>query len=413
MSTIIPFKGLRPRPDLAKSVASPPYDVVDSEQARRMVVNNPNSFLHVIKPEIDLSRDINPTDPAVYAQGGKNLAQFIKQNVLIQDKNPYFYIYEQIMGTHRQAGLVACASVDEYIGGKIKKHEHTQKQKVRDRVKLMQALNAQTGPVFVAYRQDEEIQMLFDEGMSKQPVYDFIGDNDVHLKFYIVEDETLIHNIQSAFKNVAALYIADGHHRSEAAAEFCIQQRSANNDGIKRACDYFLTVIFPASDLLILPYNRVVKDLNNFSKSELLSKIEKRFSIEEAVGDFHGPQYMKQFGLYIDTNWHILSPLPSLLNSKDLMKELDVAILQDNILGPILGIQDPRVDSRIKFVGGMNSIQVIEHLVDCGEFAVGFSLYPTDMQQVMSVADAGYMMPPKSTWFEPKLLSGLVTHVLD
>jgi uncharacterized protein (DUF1015 family) len=413
MATVRPFQGLRPRPDIAKHVASPPYDVIDSEAARKKAHNNPISFLHIIKPEIDLNRKMNPFDYEVYSKGAENLKQFIKQKVLFQEKKSCFYIYKQIMDTHEQAGLVACVSVDEYIRGHIKKHEHTRDEQVQDRLKLMQALNAQTGPALLAYKQDQNTKQAVDAGMSTKPVYDFVCENNIRHIFYVIDDQTLIKNLQSAFERIDALYIADGHHRIEAAAQNFIEKRSSKDYGEDNFSDYFLSVIFPESDLLIIPYNRVVKDLNNLGKKEFLDKLKQNFFIKEVTGTFNGPGSPQQFGLYLDNKWVILTPSRPPINTKDPVKNLDVSILQDSILTPILGIQDPRTDSRIKFIGGIDSIQVIEQVVDRGEFSVGFSLYPTTMSQVMRVADAGQIMPPKSTWFEPKLLSGLVTYLLE
>ncbi|MBN2410188.1 DUF1015 domain-containing protein [candidate division KSB1 bacterium] len=411
---MIPFHGLRPAESMASRVASHPYDVIDSNEARELAKDNPVSFLHIIKPEIDLDNSISLYDPQVYAKGKENLSTFIQKNILIQDQNPCFYVYKQIMGKHEQTGLVACASVDEYLHNKIKKHEHTRPEKVNDRVNLMNSLNAQTGPIFLAYRQSKEIKEIIDTILTQKPVNDFVSFNDIRHIFYLVSDKTMVDRLLAAFDSIETLYIADGHHRSEGASQYCLKKRNELKSYTgKEEFNYFLSVIFPENELNILPYNRVVKDLNGLSKDQFLIKVNEKFTMEEVKGVFNGPEQKNRFGLYIDGLWYNLTAPKSLANSGNAVDRLDVSILQNNILDPILGIQDPRTDTRITFVGGIRGIKSLESLVNSGEYAAAFSLYPTEMKQVMDVADAGKVMPPKSTWFEPKLLSGLVTHLLD
>lgn len=414
MATVIPFRGLRPNPTLVTNVASPPYDVLDSEEARDLAHENPHSFLHVIKPEIDLPPDTDPYEDSVYEKGAENLQQFRNNYVLLQDEEPCFYLYQQIMGDHVQIGFVGCASVDDYMQGTIKKHEHTRPVKVNDRVKLMRALNAQTGPVFLAYRQEPDMAELVDTLLQKSlKVYDFTSFYDVRHIFYKVDDAGLNQRIQTAFAERPALYIADGHHRSEGASVFCQQKRQEveDYDG-SEAFNYFLTVIFPHNDLYIFPYNRVVKDLNGLSTQEFLNKLSHAFQVEKTE-NFAGVSIPKTYGLYVDNSWYVLSAKYESYDDTDAVKRLDVAILQHQVLGPILNIEDPRTDKRIDFIGGIKGDAELKKLVDSGKYKVAFSLYPTRMEDVMDVADAGEVMPPKSTWFEPKLLSGLVTHLLD
>jgi uncharacterized protein (DUF1015 family) len=410
MPLIRPFCGLRPKSEYAQKLAAPPYDVIDSAQARERAKDNPYCFLRVTKPEIDLDPGIDPYDAAVYAKGAENLAWLRKSEVLIQDEKPGFYVYEQIMGAHRQVGLVACASVNAYLEGRIKKHENTQPDKVQDRARLMEALKMQTGPVFLCYRRRPEVSALLAKAVNAKPLYDFVGDYSVRHILYHIEDETLVQNLQQSFEGIDALYIADGHHRSEAAKEVCLKLRKENPHFTgEEEFNYFLSVIFPDDQMLIMPYNRAVRDLNGLTPMAFLTALEPHFGVHAIKAEWYTPEQSHVIGVYLRDRWFALS---AQADNTDPVGQLDAAILQDKVLQPILGIADPRTDKRIKFVGGMDSVAEIKRLTDSGEFAVAFSLFPTSMQQVMQVADAGQMMPPKSTWFEPKLLSGLVTHAL-
>ena len=413
MATLQPFRGLCPNPSLVEKVASPPYDVLDAREAKMLAENNPQSFLHVIKPEIDLPDGTDPYSPTVYEKGAENLERLIDEYVLLREKSPCFYLYQQIMGDHVQTGFVGLASVDEYLNGVIKKHEHTRPEKVNDRVNLIKALNAQTGPVFLTYRQTPDmealVKLLIDKSLK---MYDFVSFHDVRHIFYKVDFDPYNQQIVDAFSKIPALYIADGHHRSEGASVYCKMMRDKlDNQSDSAPYCSFLTVTFPDTDMMILPYNRVVKDLNGLTGKELLKKAGKKFTIEKAPS-FAGVKKAKSFGMYLDGQWYLLTARPEIIED-DAVKSLDVSILQDNLLQPFLGIEDPRTDQRINFIGGIKGNDELERLVNRGEYAVAFSLAPTSMQQVMEVADAGKVMPPKSTWFEPKLLSGMATHILD
>lgn len=414
MSIVKPFKALRPKKELAAHVASPPYDVLNSEEARELVKNNPDSFLHVNKPEIDLNRGIDPYDERVYKKGKDNLDRLRRKGILFQDAHPCFYIYRQIMGKHQQTGLVACASVDEYETGLIKKHELTRQEKENDRVKHIQFLKAQVGPVFLTYRQTLEIDEITDRVTREMPEYDFESD-DVKHTFWVVNNEQTIAQIRQAFSHVGALYVADGHHRSAAALRIRDLKKSANpNHTGKEEYNYFLTVIFPHNQMQILDYNRVVKDLNNLSKAEFLNRIEKKFDIlKPAVKEAIKPKETHLFTMYLEHQWYELRAKAGTFDENDPVKRLDVSILQENLLSSILNIVDPRKDKRIDFVGGIRGLRELEKRVDTGGWSVAFALYPTSIAELLAIADAGKIMPPKSTWFEPKLKSGLFIHLLD
>jgi len=414
MAQIIPFRGLCPNPALVESIASPPYDVLDSDKARTMAGNNPHSFLHIIKPEIDLDPGTDSHSDSVYKKGAENLQRFQKEYKLLREASPQLYMYRQTMGDHVQTGFVGCVSVDEYRQGIIKKHEHTRPDKVKDRIRLMEATKAQTGPVFLAFHHNENMEKLRQDMLSKsKPVYDFIAYGDVRHQFFKI-NESYIPKIQSAFHNLDALYIADGHHRSEAAAEYCEQQRKDHpNYTGNESFNFFYAVIFPESDLRILPYNRICRDLNGRAPQDFLNTIGKNFDITNTENSFNGPASPQTFGMYLDNHWRVLTPKEGLFNPDDAVERLDVAILQDHLLKPVLGIDDPRTNPRIDFVGGVDSIRDVVSKVNEGNYKVAFALYPTAMRDVMDVADAGKVMPPKSTWFEPKLLSGMAVHILD
>lgn len=414
MATVLPFRGLRPNPAHASQVATLPYDVVDSEEAHELSQDNPYSFWHVTKPEIDLPPGTDPYSDAVYRKGAENLKRFRRENILLPELDLSFYLYQQTMGDHVQTGYVACVSVDEYLAKIIKKHEHTRPEKVNDRVKNMEALNAQPGPVFLAYRQTSEMAdlttMLLDKSLL---VYDFVSFYGVGHRFFKIDYQPFNLLIQEAFQQLPALYIADGHHRSEGAAEFCLKKRRGLGHYTgKEEFNSFLSVIFPHTDLKILPYNRVIKDLHGHSPEAFLQALQPRFEVQTVGSAFHGVPAPRQFGLYLNGTWHLLITKEQAVNTRDVIDSLDVSILQNNVLQPLLGIGDPRTDKRINFVGGIRGDDELKRLVD-GGYAAAFSLFPTRMEQVMDVADSGQVMPPKSTWFEPKLLSGMVIHLLD
>lgn len=419
MLQVKPFKGLRPVSEMANEVASPPYDVLNSNEAREKAKGHPHSFLHVIKPEIDLDPSIDIHDAVVYQQGAKALNQLIRDRILVQDDQPCYYIYKLRMGAHEQVGLVAAASVEDYLQGRIKKHEHTRPDKETDRTNHIDHLNAQAGPVFLLHRYNRAIAALLDAGMKNPPVYDIDGDYGIRHTVYVVDDPGLINKIQDQFSKLDALYIADGHHRSAAASRVYQKRKTGNpHHTDEEPYNYYLTVIFPDTQMQILDYNRVVKNLDGLSKEEFFKEIEKCFTVTpyrvsgNSREKAYKPVKLHTFGLYLDKQWYILEAKKGTFNPKDPISVLDISILQDNLLSPILGIQDPRTDERINFVGGIRGLGELEKLVNSGEYKLAFSLYPTSIEQLMAVADAGRVMPPKSTWFEPKLRSGLIIHYL-
>ncbi|RPI03819.1 MAG: DUF1015 domain-containing protein [Calditrichaeota bacterium] len=413
MANIRPFTGLRPNPALADKVAALPYDVIDSEEARELAKDNPYSFWHITKPEIDLPVGTDIHSAEVYKKGAENLRAFRREHILLKDSESCFYLYQQIMGDHTQTGFVACASVDEYINGFIKKHEHTRPDKVQDRVDLMKELDAQTGPVFLAYRQTnamaELLEMLLDKSKLEN---DFVSYYQVRHRFFRIDYAPFNQMVRDAFTNIPALYIADGHHRSESAAVLSQEMRRKSPDySGNEEYHYFLTVIFPHSELKILPYNRVVKDLNGLSEQEFLHRLAVHFSIEPIKSSNIEIKSPQQFGLYLGHSWYLLKLRADQILPQDAINRLDVSVLQNLVLAPILGIDNPRTDKRIHFIGGIRGNEELVRLVDQGTFAAAFAMFPTSMEQVMAVADTSEVMPPKSTWFEPKLLSGLVTHL--
>lgn len=405
---IRPFRGLRPAPGRAAEVAAPPYDVLSSEEARERARGKPWSFLHISKPEIDLPADTDPYDPAVYAKAAENLAAMIKAGVLRRDATPCYYAYRLIMGTHEQTGLVASASVACYDANRIKKHEFTRPDKEDDRVRQIEATNAQTGPVLLAYPSSQTADKLIAAIAQGAPEADVTADDGIRHQIWVCSDPAQIGAITRCFDNMEALYIADGHHRSAAASRVAAARRQ---EGHLLSSDYFLAVIFPHHQMKIMDYNRVVKDLNGLSADEFLARIGEKFLVSPSC-DAVRPSCPGEIGLYLPKRWYRLNIDPKLF-VKDPVAGLDVSLLSDHVLGPILGITDLRRDKRIDFVGGIRGLGELEKRVDSGEMAVAFAMYPTRMSQLMAVADSNQVMPPKSTWFEPKLADGLVSHVLD
>ena len=415
MAQIRPFRGLRPRPDLAEKVASPPYDVISSEEARKMAEGNPYSFLHVNKPEIDLPPETDPYDPAVYAKGAENLSLLIADGVFKKDVKAHLYIYRQVMNEHVQLGLVACVSCQEYREDRIKKHELTRIDKEEDRLRHILSLNAQTGPVFLTYRAKKTIDATIDQIIANEPVNDFKSADGIQHTLWIVEDDALIKLLQKEFAAIDVLYVADGHHRSAAAARAAGELAGKNPAaGSEAEFNFFLSVIFPDNQLKIMDYNRVVKDLNGLSEQAFIDKLRNKFLVREfARSEGYKPKTKHDFGMYINGMWYRLSAIPGTWNDNDPKEKLDVSILYNNLLQPILGIGDLRTDKRIDFVGGIRGIEGLEERVDKQEMMVAFSLFPTSIEDLMAIADAGEIMPPKTTWFEPKLRSGLFIHSLD
>lgn len=411
MARIQPFRGWRPRPEVCAAVASPPYDVLSSAEAREMAADNPLSFLHVVKPEIDLAPDIDVYSPVVYATGAANLRRLMDDGVLVRDPAPALYLYRQRMGDHVQTGLVAGASVDEYEADLIKKHEHTRRVKEDDRTRHIDALNANTGPVFLTYKARAEIDRIVDRLTAAEPAYDFIAPDGIQHVLWVVGDPGDRDALVEEFAKVPELYVADGHHRSAAGTRIRALRRDANpaHTG-EEPYNYFLSVIFPDNQMKILDYNRVVKDLNGLTPDEVVAKAGRHFEVEP-VQDGR-PDGVRCFGMYLDGTWYRMRARPTSIPEDDPVNRLDVAILQNNMLAPVLGIGDPRSDERVDFVGGIRGLGELKKRVDSGEWAVAFALHPTSIDQLFAVADAGLVMPPKSTWFEPKLRSGLIVRPL-
>lgn len=411
MSKIRPFRAYRPRPDLVLQVATPPYDVMSSEEAKVMVGTNEHSFLHVTKSEIDLPADVDHYDRRVYEKAAESFQKLIKDGALIRDEKPCYYVYQQRMGNHVQAGFVAGASVEEYQNNLIKKHEFTRKDKEDDRTNHVDFTNANTGPVFLAYRDNATLDNLLNTIRKGTPTYDFTSSDDFGHTVWIVNDENTLREIDKAFESVNALYVADGHHRSAAASRVYDDRKAKNpnHTGEEGYC-YFQAVIFPANQLYIMDYNRVVKDLNGLTAEQFLAKVQEKFTVTETSEK--NPNRVKTFGMYLGGKWYRLEAKDGTYPASDPVKSLDVAILQENLLSPILGIGDPRTDKRIDFVGGIRGTKELEKRVSEG-CAVAFSMFATSMEQLMNVADAGQVMPPKSTWFEPKLRDGILVRSLD
>ena len=412
MPLIRPFPGLRPLPEKAAEVAAPPYDVLDSNEARERAKGKPWSFLHISKPEIDLPAGTDPYSPEVYAKGKENFERMLQEGVLKQDGAPCYYLYRLIMGDHQQTGLVAAASVADYDTNRIRKHEFTRPDKEDDRVRQVDALNAQTGPVFLTYKQNAVIDELVAKATAAVPEIDIVADTGVRHSLWVVRDAAQQGLITRTFDAMDCLYIADGHHRSAAASRVAASRKAANprHTG-EEAYNYFLSVIFPGNQMQILDYNRVLKDLHGNSPEQFLAKLENAFTVEKAEGQCK-PGKTGEFGMYLGRQWYRLTIKPELIPQADPVKRLDVSLLQDNLVGPILGIADQRTGKRIDFVGGIRGLAELERRVDSGEMAVAIALHATSMAQLMAVADAGEVMPPKSTWFEPKLADGLVSHLL-
>lgn len=413
MSIIKPFRALRPPKHLVEKVSALPYDVMNVEEACAMAAGNPNSFLHISRPEIDLPREIDPHDESVYLQGKANLEEFIGRGILAQDSHDCFYVYRQRMGSISQTGLVVCASVDDYQSGVIKKHEHTRADKEEDRVKHIDCLDANDEPVFYLSRSCAEAEAIIEGITNGPPEYDFVSDDGVAHTAWIIAEQALIDRLIVLFDAIPRLYVADGHHRSAAASRVRDLRRDKNpgHNGLEEY-NSFLTVIFPENQLNIMPYNRAVKDLNGLSLDEFITRVGGSFGITASPvpvipGDRH------EFGMYLGGCWYLLETLPALIDENDTVGRLDVSILQNNLLDPLLGIHNPRTDQRIHFVGGIRGNDELVKLVDSGEYAVAFALHPTSIRELIELADQDQIMPPKSTWFEPKLRSGLFVHLLS
>ncbi len=413
MSLIRPFAGLRPAAGRAADVAAPPYDVLSSEEARQRAKGKRWSFLHISKPEIDLPVGTDPFAPAVYAKAGENLRDMISQGVLVRDDQPCLYVYRLVVGDFVQTGIVAAASVAAYDCNRIRKHELTRPDKEDDRVRQIEALDAQTGPVLLAYPDAAQVDRLLAAAVEGEPASDVLADDGVRHSIWVIRDASTIERLVKLFDAMPALYIADGHHRSAAASRVAAARRKANaaHTG-DEDYNYFLVVAFPQHQMRILPYNRAVRDLSGMSGEQFLARVAERFEVEP-LPTAYAPDSPRNFGLYLPGAWHRLAIRPEYVRTEDPIARLDVSLLANNLLAPILGISDPRRDGRIEFIGGIRGLSELERRVDSGEMACAFSMHATSMHDLMAVADANEVMPPKSTWFEPKLADGLVSLQLD
>ena len=412
MSVVRPFRGLRPSREFAEKIASPPYDVLDSQEARNLVKDNPLSFLRVVKPEVDLAPGVDLYSEEVYQQGARNLRRLMEDGLMVQDGNPNFYFYRQIMGDHSQIGLVASVSAEDYDNDVIKKHEFTRKEKEEDRIRHIETQNAQCGPVFLTYPDLGELDAIQQSVCAGEPEYDFTADDGIRHTFWVVSSSEISNSISKLFTTrVPFLYVADGHHRSASGAIIASRRKNANSGHTGREeYNYFLAVIFPKSQMKILAYNRAVKDLEGRTPQQFIEEVSKKFTVEKT--GVKEPSKNQEFSMYVSSDWYTIKPLAGTFPADDPVKSLDASILQENLLNPVLGIENPRTAAHIKFVGGIRGTAELEKLVDSGKYSVAFSMYPTSVDQLIAVADSGNVMPPKSTWFEPKLRSGLVVHAL-
>ena len=414
MAVIKPFRGVRPPKKLVSQVASRPYDVLNSEEARAEAAGNEKSLYRIIKPEIDFPVGKDEHDEDVYEKAVENFHMFQREGWLVQDEEELYYIYAQTMNEKTQYGLVVCAHVDDYMSGKIKKHELTRKDKEEDRMKHVRVNNANIEPVFYSYPENDEINKIVERVIGKEAEYDFVSEDGVGHHFWIVSDKKDIDRITEIFASFPVMYIADGHHRSAAAALVGAEKAKQNpNHKGDEEYNYFMTVCFPDNQLTIIDYNRVVKDLNGLTPAELLQKLEENFEIEPTGSDIVRPKALHNFSIYVDGKGYNLTAKPGIYNDDDPIEQLDVTISSNLILDEILGIKDLRTDTRIDFVGGIRGLGELKDRVDSGEMAFAIALYPVSMKQLMTIADTGNIMPPKTTWFEPKLRSGLVIHKLD
>ena len=412
MPLIRPFPGIRPAPEEAAGVIAPPYDVLNTQEAGERARGKPHSFLHVSRPEIDLPPGTDPYDDSVYAQGRKNFQAMLDAGVIKRDESPCYYFYRLVMNDHTQVGLVAAASCADYASGRIRKHEHTQPAKEDDRVRQIDVLNAQTGPVFLTYPQSDHVDAIAAAVMAASPDIDVTADDGVRHSLWVVSDAARIDALGDLFEAMPRLYIADGHHRSAAALRVAEQRQEANAGHTgEEAYNYFLSVIFPDNQVQILDYNRVIRDTHGLSAEDLLERLAASFDVEKTEGQAR-PTGPGEFGMYLAGNWYRLRVHESEVPD-DPVGRLDISVLAARVLGPLLGIEDQRRDKRIDFVGGIRGLGELERRVNSGEMALAFAVYPTSMQDLMAVADAGEIMPTKSTWFEPKLADGMVSHGID
>lgn len=414
MAVLKPFKGIRPTKDKVKLVASKPYDVLNEKEARIEAGDNSCSFYHVIKPEIDFADEFDHYAPEVYKKGKENFEKMVRDGVFFSDKKECYYIYAQTMNGRRQYGIVGCASVDDYLNDIIKKHELTRPDKEEDRKNHIRYSNLNYEPVFFAYPNVPTLDAIVTEAVKATPEYDFVSDDGIGHTFWVINDDSTIKNITDLFSKVKYTYVADGHHRTAAAALVGKEKRDANPSHTgKEEYNFFLAVHFPDNQLAIMDYNRVVKDLNGLSSEEFLKKLSENFQVEEKGNTIYKPNTLHNFGMFLEGKWYSLTAKPGTFNDNDPIGVLDVTILSERILSPVLNIKDLRTDKRIDFVGGLRGLGELEKRVKSGEMKVAFALYAVTMKQLIDIADSGKIMPPKTTWFEPKLRSGLVLHSLE
>lgn len=411
MAHIRPFRALRPQPQLVEQVATLPYDVMNTVEAKAMAEDNPNSFLHVSRAEIDLPQEVDIHSTAVYAKANENFRKLIADGVLIQEEKACYYIYAQTMNGRRQFGIAACSSIDDYFSDTIKKHEYTRPEKELDRIQHMEAVQAHVGPIFLTYPTNDTIKEIVATVVtSTSPTYDFTAVDGVTHQLWVVNEDALIQNISTVFSSeIPFTYIADGHHRAASAAKVGLKLRE-NGGNTTDEYNYFLSVLFPSDELAIMDYNRLVKDLNGHAVAEFLDKIKLNFEMNAISAIDAKPEQPNQFGMYLDWQWYRLTAKSNIIKT-DPIGILDVTLLQDNVLAPLLNINDPRTDTRIDFVGGIRGLDELKKRVDSGEHQIAFALYPVSLEQLIAIADSGNVMPPKSTWFEPKLRDGLLCHL--
>lgn len=414
MAVIRKFKAWRPLSGLESKVASYPYDVINSEEARELVQGNPYSFLHVVKPEVDLPLGTDLYSQEVYNKARENFERFKSEGILIQEDVPRLYIYRQSMGTREQYGIVGCVSVDDYDNDVIKKHEFTRPVKEKDRIAHVAVTNANAGPIFLTYKAQKPIDAMVARMVDNAPIYDFIAEDGIGHTVWIVDDDQIADALIAEFAGLDYLYVADGHHRSASAAKVANKRRAENpqNTG-EEEYNFFLAVLFPDYQLNIMDYNRVLKSLHGHSREELFQALDENFFVEEMGGEPCKPQQKGEIGMYSDKVWYKLTVKSEKVDYDDPVASLDISFIQNNLLSPFFGIEDPRTSDDIDFIGGIRGMGELVRLVDSGKFQVAFAMYPTSIQELMKIADSGQVMPPKSTWFEPKLRSGLLVHTLD
>lgn len=413
MAILKPFKAIRPTKEMADKVGALPYDVMNSDEAREMVKGNPYSFLHVDKAEIDLPKDTYIYDECVYEKAKENLEKLITDGILVSDEKPMLYIYKQVMNGREQTGLVGCTAVDDYINNVIKKHEFTRADKEADRIHHVDTLDANTGPIFLTHRENETVSKIIkDWKEAHTPVYDFVCTDNVAQTVWVIDDDETVEKLVSEYANIPYLYIADGHHRCASAVKVGQKRRGDGEYDKNAEFNFFLSVIFPCDELKIMDYNRVIADLNSLTESEFVEKLLEKFTVKEIGTEPYAPKQRHEFGMLLGGKWYSLLAKAEFIDETDPVLSLDVSILQNSVISPILGIDDPRTDKRIDFVGGIRGLSELERRVNEG-MKLAFSMYPTSLSELMNIADAGKVMPPKSTWFEPKLLSGLFIHKLS